>query len=304
MKPYISVCVCTFKRPHVLQTIRSVLAQEGICHRTIEIVVVDDDPKWSAESIVEAIASTAPRPVYYVRSGARNVAAARNACLDAAWGSWIAFIDDDEIAEPDWLSRLIAAQLDHGADVVKGFVRAVYPLGTPDWVKIADPYTRDYGPTGTQPKRLATGNVLFLRDMVERHQLRFNTTFGRSGGEDTEFFRCLRATGAKIVASRDAIVNEIVPESRTTKVYLVSRYKRMGRTDGFKMRLGLSSRSPISAISKAALLVTVLWSYPLFRFLGVRLAFKAFASFWYSIGIIQGAFLGQAPDMVEGQQEN
>lgn len=299
MKPYISVCVCTFKRPHVLQTIRSVLAQVGIRHWTIEIVVVDDDPEWSAQPIVEAIAATAPHPVYYVRSGARNVAAARNACLDAARGIWIAFIDDDEIAEPDWLSRLVAAQLDHGADVVKGFVRAVYPLGTPGWVKNADPYTRDYGPTGTKPKRLATGNVLFLRDMAERHQLRFNTTFGRSGGEDTDFFRRVRATGAKVVASRDAIVNEIVPETRTTKAYLLSRYKRMGRTEGFKMRLGLSSRSMTSEISKAAVVVAVLWCYALFGFLGHQFAFKAFERFWYSIGIIQGVFFGQAHNIVE-----
>jgi len=300
MKPYLSVCVCTYKRPHVAQTIRSVLAQEGICHRTIEIVVVDDDPEWSAEAIVEAIAASAPHPVYYVRLGAQNVAAARNACLEAARGSWIAFIDDDEIAEPDWLSHLVAAQMAHGADVVKGFVRAVYPPGTPDWVKIADPYTRDYGPTGARPKMLATGNVLFLREVVERHHMRFNTAFGRSGGEDTEFFRRLRATGLKIVASREAVVNEIVPESRITRAYLVSRHRRMGQIDGLKTRLGLSTHSPIAALGKAAPLVAVLWSYPLFGMLGARLAFRAFAKFWYSIGIIQGALSGRAQDMHEG----
>lgn len=299
MSPCVSVCVCTFKRPHVLQTIHSVLAQEGLFNLKIEIVVVDDDPQWSAKPIVESISTSAPHPVRYVRSGAQNVAAARNACLDAARGSWIAFIDDDEIAETDWLSRLVAAQLQHGADVVKGYVRAVYPSGAPHWIKTADPYTRDYGPTGARPKRLATGNVLFSRNMAERHQLRFKTIFGRSGGEDTEFLERFRENGAKIVASREAIVNEIVPESRTTSAYLASRYKRMGQTDGLKTRLGLSRRSSISAVSQAVPLVVVLWSYPLFGLLGARLAFKAFTRFWYSIGIIEGVLLGRSSDMSE-----
>jgi len=297
-RPCVSVCVCTYKRPHVAQTVRSILAQQGICQRNIEIVVVDDDPAWSAEAIVAEIAAAAPLPIRYVPLGAQNVASARNACLEMAQGSWIAFIDDDEIAKPNWLSNLLSAQVAHGADVVKGFVQAVYPPGTPDWVRIGDPYTRDCGPTGAILRRPpATCNVFFSREFAKRHRLRFNTALGRCGGEDTEFFSQFCATGAKVIAAREAIVNEIVPQSRVTRAYLASRYKRMGQTDGLKSRLGLIRPSPITIIGKAAPMLALLWSYPLLALLGPRFELKTFAKFWYSVGIVQGAISGRANDM-------
>ena len=295
--PDVSICICTYNRPHVAETIRSVLRQEGLGDRSIEIIVADDDPNGSAQSLVTQAAAGSEIPVRYVCSGARNVAAARNACLDAARGTWVAFIDDDEVAEPTWLVCLLEAQQRYGADVVKGYVRAVYPEGAPGWVRFADPYTRDYGATGALPKLLATGNVLFRRELAERHGLRFDPAFGRSGGEDTEFFRRMCASAPKVVASRDAVVNEIVPDDRITVNYLASRYKRMGQTQGKKARLGLSEQSTLTAVTMAIPAVVLLWTYPVFQMIGTRLGFKAFAKFWYSIGILDGAVRLHADDM-------
>jgi succinoglycan biosynthesis protein ExoM len=293
----VSVCICTYDRPHVRETIASVLAQQGLEDTWLEIVIADDHPGSSARQIVAAVAADSAVPVRYVRSAAGNVAAARNACLEAAEGEWIAFIDDDEVAEPTWLSRLVEAQRKYGADVVKGYVRAVYPPETCDWVRAADPYTRDYGATGVRPTLLATGNVLIRRALVEENALRFDPTFGRSGGEDTEFFRRLCGRGARAIACRDAVVEEIVPAYRVTREYLVSRYKRMGQTQGKKARLRLGDQPTLAAAMTALPAVALLWTYPAFRILGPRLGFKAFAKFWYSVGVLDGAMRLRADDM-------
>ncbi|HVK81557.1 MAG TPA: glycosyltransferase, partial [Verrucomicrobiae bacterium] len=50
--PLVSVCVCTYRRAHVAETIKSLLAQRLSADETFEIVVIDDDRDRSAESIV------------------------------------------------------------------------------------------------------------------------------------------------------------------------------------------------------------------------------------------------------------
>src|SRR5665811_127948 len=238
--PKVSVCICTLSRPHVAETIKSVLDQEGLDGCAFEIIVADDDPKLSAQRVVQEMAEKTSIPVRYVPCGARNVAVARNACLDAARGDWIAFIDDDERADPGWLASLLSAQKAYGADVVKGMVRGIYPAETPIWIKIADPFTRDYGPTGQTPKEMATGNVFFRRALAAPPHHRFDPAFGRTGGEDTDFFRRLTQMGARIVACREAVVDEVVPVERVSLVYLSGRARRLGQIEQRKQHLYLA----------------------------------------------------------------
>jgi glycosyltransferase involved in cell wall biosynthesis len=51
---------------------------------------------------------------------------ARNACLDAATAPLVAFIDDDQVASPEWLVALVGTLESSNADVVLGPVQAVY----------------------------------------------------------------------------------------------------------------------------------------------------------------------------------
>ncbi len=283
----VSICICTYRRPFVAETIASVLAQTALDRIEAEIVVCDDDPARSARAIVNGIAAPAPIPVRYVISGAGNVAAARNACLRAARGEWIAFIDDDETAEPDWLAGLLAAQVRHQADVVKGYVRGVYPPLTPPWVIAGNPYTRDYGATGSLISVVASGNVLFRRELAVENGVFFDERYGRSGGEDTHFFHRYAALGARMIACRDAVVNEIVPSDRVTVDYFRRRYLRLGQTNGRQITT-TRARERIAEAAKNAVLVGLLWAYPLTKHVGGWLYFRCFTKFWYSRGLLQG----------------
>lgn len=287
----VSVCVCTFRRAHVAETIRSLLAQD--VEEKFEIVVVDDDPDRSAEALVAGFAE-ARLPVRYVHAGVRNVSAARNAALDAATGAWIAFIDDDEVAHRDWLRRLLAVQREMGADIVKGYVRGVYPGETPAWLVAADPFTRDYGADGAEPKELASGNVLFRRALIEANKLRFDLQFGRTGGEDSDFFARLRAAGARAVACRSAVVDEVVPADRMAGPYLRARGQRMGQTDGRKARARGRMLGPLVSAGLGAGLG---WAHPLLRPFSPRASYKALLKFWYSVGVFEGVVGRQTKEM-------
>ena len=236
----IDICICTFRRPHLVETLRSIgdLDVTGIDAR---VIVSDNDHLPSARSCVEAIAPGLPFPIIYLHSPASNISIACNACLAAATADFIAFIDDDELSSRDWLQKLLAAAPD--ADVVLGPVKAVYGPTAPKWLARGDfhstapVYVRGGIETGY------TCNVLIRRSpLIEG--LSFDPALGRTGGEDTTFFYRLHDLGAVMTAAPDAIVYEPVPPERERMSWLFRRRIRAGHTYGSRLR----SRGRLAAL--------------------------------------------------------
>ena len=95
--------------------------------RDIEIVVADDASTDDSVARVTAIA-TADSRVRLRRSPVNaGPAAARNLCLEAARGRWIAVMDSDDLMHPERLERLIAAAERDGADIAPPPSRGSWP---------------------------------------------------------------------------------------------------------------------------------------------------------------------------------
>lgn len=103
--PLVSVIVPTYNRVSLLPlTLHSVLRQEGT---TLEVVVVDDGSTDDVRSAVEGLGD--PR-VRLLRHETRlGVSSARNRGVAAARGTWIAFLDDDDLWAPDKLVSQVRA---------------------------------------------------------------------------------------------------------------------------------------------------------------------------------------------------
>lgn len=202
MAPRFSVCLCTYRRPGVVDTLNSLLAQRGVSASEFEIIVADDDPGRSASKAVQDVARSARVPLHYVESGAQNISACRNRCLEIAKANWIAFIDDDQIAEPDWLREMIFTAAKFKADAVQCYVRGMYPTETLGWMRAGAPYTYDYGPTGTELRSAATSGILFRRDMAGSRELLFDTALGITGRRRRFFYQIHRIGGKNSVLSR------------------------------------------------------------------------------------------------------
>ncbi len=195
---------------------------------TIDLVVADDGAGFD---VATRIAEAAPVPftVRIVPVRQRNVSAARNACLDAANGALLAFLDDDEWVAVDWLERMLAAMHDYDADCVFGPVYPVYPVGTPDWIVAANPLHVDWGVRGRRVSVGRSGNTLIKRSLISRHGVRFDEALGRTGGEDTLFFHTLGCHGAKMIVTDDAVVSEDAPPTRVNTTYFRRRALRTGQ---------------------------------------------------------------------------
>lgn len=240
----VDICICTFRRPFLAETLRSLAALE-IEPLNLRIIIADNDTTASAQDLVEVTRAGFPWPIIYLHAPAANICIARNACLNAADADYVAFIDDDETVSPQWLSKLLAAAQSTNADAVLGPVRAVYDPAAPEWMISGDFHSTHPVCVNGAIRTGYTCNVL-IRRAAPFAALRFDLSLGQSGGEDTDYFHRLSALGGTIAQAPDALVFEPVPANRAAMSWLIRRRLRMGQTHGM-----LVAGARLPAIAKA-----------------------------------------------------
>jgi glycosyltransferase involved in cell wall biosynthesis len=121
----VSVVLPTYNRAELLR--RAVASVRVQSYTQWELLVVDDGGDADSERVVEAAGDERIR---WMRIDHQGVCAARNAALEAAKGELIAYLDDDNVMDPDWLYAVVWAfeqypEIDvlHGAFIVDDFLR-------------------------------------------------------------------------------------------------------------------------------------------------------------------------------------
>jgi succinoglycan biosynthesis protein ExoM len=223
------IAMLTYRRLDQLgEAIRAVLAQTDAVQPTAVLMVVDNDPAANAKDVV---ADFTGRGVQYLHEPTPGIAAARNRALQAAPDdAWLVFIDDDERPHPEWLTRLVAAQRRYGGAAMVGPVVSEYETDPDPWIVAGKFFTRRRLPTGTALTAAATNNILLDLTVVNRLGLRFDEAFGQSGGSDTLFTRRLARAGHRMLWCDEAIVADIVPNSRLTRRWVLARAFRSGNS--------------------------------------------------------------------------
>ena len=246
----IDICICTFRRPELAATLRSLAVLELPQAYKVGVIIADNDDEPSARDLVIAMMDELQIPVHYIHAPARNISLARNACLDASRARFVAFIDDDETATKEWLVRLVKAAEGSRADVVLGPVRAGYGEDAPVWMRHGDFHSTFPVLAGGEIRTGYTCNVLMRMDAKAICGRRFSLDRGQTGGEDTAFFDEVYRAGGRIVYAPDAWTEEVVPPNRATFRWLVRRRYRVGQTHG---RLVASRKSGIGVAGQLAL---------------------------------------------------
>jgi succinoglycan biosynthesis protein ExoM len=228
----VDVGVCTFKRESVTATLASLGAQKLPPHIRMRVIVADNEPAPAAEGRVRAAAWAHKLDLAYVHAPAHNISLARNAVLDALQGDYLAFIDDDQEAAPDWIASLVEAAQSGGYAAVLGPVKALYPPGTPGWIAAGDFHS--FRPVKVAGRILKgySCNVLIRTDIIQRAGLSFDLSLGRMGGEDDDFFYRLTDAGGVIGEAPAAQVFEPVPAARASLPWLLKRSFRSGQSHG------------------------------------------------------------------------
>lgn len=216
----IHVAICTFRRASLAETILSVDAQRPV--RAARIIVIDNDDTPSAAVLVDSLRSRVQTDILYTHAPARNISVARNRALDLVPRGKLAFIDDDEIAAPDWLAHLNAA-LTPGLAAVFGPVTPQYAPGTPDWMVRLAPHQSVLLPTKGRYMAGYSCNCLIDRTDPVWGGRAFDLARGQTGGEDTAFFAAAALAGATYGTAPDAHMVEPVAPHRATLRWLFAR---------------------------------------------------------------------------------
>ena len=295
-RDHITVCICTYKRPNLLENLlKNLQNQQTDDLFTYSIVVVDNDFNQSASITVESLMKISRIDIAYYVEPEQNIALARNKAVDNAQGNYIAFIDDDEFPEAGWLLNLYETLMSFKVDGVLGPVRPDYPDNAPVWLIKSKLCERPEHKTGTilHWSETRTGNVLLNKKMFENTENRFGPEFGRTGGEDIEFFKKMMEIGKIFVWCNTAPVYETVPSERWEENFYLRKYLRIGGLSGEKFRKRLSGGVSyfVEIGSKFILYLIVL---PFSRFFGKHIHIKCLAKVYYYYGCISG-FLGYVP---------
>lgn len=110
----ISVLMLTYNRENLVRrAIESVLAQT---HSNFEFIIVDNGSTDKSGQIADQYAQKDSR-IRVIHRDKGTISAGRNTALDAAQGDYLAFIDDDDWVEPDFLEFLLNLAVENQADV-------------------------------------------------------------------------------------------------------------------------------------------------------------------------------------------
>ena len=183
---HFTIALCTAKRPNLLAiALQSLVTLSPPPDSTVSIVVIENDSEARSLQIIEEVRRATSIPIKHYLETKIGIPHARNRCLNAAIAEnadWVAMIDDDERASPNWLADLYNACLKYNADVATGPLRQEFEIPPPHWWSQPAEPTK---PTGSLKRDAYTNNVLFHSRLIAADglNLRFDERFhGRRGG--------------------------------------------------------------------------------------------------------------------------
>jgi GT2 family glycosyltransferase len=222
----------TGRWPDTVAAVRSVQAQSRPADEII--LVIDHNP-----DLVEQARGYFPTVQVIANKRARGASGARNTGVARTSADLLAFLDDDAVAEPQWLEELLTV-LDRPDVVgVGGRLLPLWPVARPAWFPeeffwvIGASYRGM--PEQVAPVRNVWSGSMALRrsdfEAVEGFREGFGKTGNRSRPEDTDL--CLRvaeaAPGRTWMYAPGAVAGHKVPPVRATANFFFSRCWHEGR---------------------------------------------------------------------------
>ncbi len=221
------LCICTYRRPQGLQNLLNELCN---LHDAIglQIVVADNDNAGEGLKVCSSLPSDYPYAVHCTQATDAGISFARNAAVVKALElkpDFVAFLDDDEWPDPEWLNELRQVQQKSQADVIGGPTRPVFPVKYRAEKRNNPYYGADLHLADGTPCQLeAAGNFMIrATTLAELAPDYFHPAFALSGGEDLAFFTLLSQRGKNMCWSSKAVVYESVPPNRLDDAWMRSR---------------------------------------------------------------------------------
>lgn len=249
----VSVIICAYTMARWDELVAAVASIRGQSAPPREIIVVVDHNS----ALFERVQAELSGIIVLENNQPQGLSGARNSGIAVAGGNVIAFIDEDAVAAPDWLTQLCAGYEDPRVLGIGGAIDPMWLNGRPTW--FPDEFNWVVGcsyrglPRQTAPVRNLIGcNMSFRREAIDLIG-GFRNGVGQVGSsmlrcDDTEFCIRLRQQWPQAVFLYEpgARVFHCVPDSRARWAYFQSRCFTEGQAKSLIAQLvgardGLSS---------------------------------------------------------------
>lgn len=239
----ITVILCTYNRSETLwKALASVASQELPDSVTWEVLIVDNNSSDQTRDVVEQFCREHPNRFRYLFEARSGKSHALNAGIKEARGNIVAFMDDDVIVAPRWLSSLTVSLLDGRCAGAGGRIFPLWNSTAPKWLPLVDRLC--FGPlvmfdlgseSGSLREPPIGTNMAFRKEMFDQYGA-FRRDLGpRPGseirGEDSEFGSRLLRAGEQLRYEPSAVVYHPVLPGRIRKEYFLDWWFDKARAD-------------------------------------------------------------------------
>ena len=227
----ISVVVPTYRRAEGLSKTLESLRTQIFADIPVEIVVADNNPDGEAREQVAVFGRASGVQVHYVHAKIPGVSNARNAAMDVASGRYIAFLDDDQYAAPNWLEEMYKVLKVNNCCAVFCQTRACVDETSPHRDYLERFFSRDRPDleTGKIDRFFGAGNSLIDREAVDMPSPVFSLAMNETGGEDDILFESFLKQGGVMGWTKETHVFEDIPAKRQTAKYIRVRSFAFGQ---------------------------------------------------------------------------
>jgi len=233
-----SVVICTRSASAQLTDAITSVARQSMAPDSWELIVVDNTAGGTAlKAAVDDLRATVfqgrPGQLRLVVCPVAGLSSARNAGIAEARGEVIAFIDDDAVAEPSWLSSVCEAFARHPhVGVVGGHITLRIPAPRPEslqpgWEKYWSHFVTEHvGCTEVHDwRQFPWGANWSARREALRRVGGFRTQYGRTGdnywgGEELVAARLIQRLGYGVAIEPAAVVAHHVSPDRFSKEHV------------------------------------------------------------------------------------
>lgn len=242
MNPDISVIICTYNRCNYLELALRSLENQNFERSAFEIIIID---AGSTDNTLQTIKTYSEiMSIQFIESLHSGLSDARNTGIKKASGKIVAFLDDDAIADPDWLRQILGCfhLSREWTYACGGKSLLICDTSLPSWLNsemLIYLGQFDFGNIGfvmdTGEQNPAGLNMAFKNEIFKRIGY-FNPNLGRKGGnllsnEEVDFFHKMRKEGYKIWYNPKMLVYHHVTNDRLSKRYIINRFYWQGRSD-------------------------------------------------------------------------
>lgn len=219
-----TIVIPTHGRPQRLRNCLAGLAALDYPRTGFEVIVVDDGGLKPLEPIVQSFEDSLN--ITLLRQDHSGPAVARNQGSLHARGEWIAFLDDDCVPRPDWLSRLDAASGDPRVMLGGAAVNACEDNTFAGANQFLVDFVTEWFRTNLPSLDFFPSNNIAIHTGSFRAKKGFDSRFRLAGGEDREFCARWLAAGRKLVAVPEAKIDHYHPQSPSRFLGTHFRYGR------------------------------------------------------------------------------